>query len=668
IGWVQVSGNSPTVHYGTTDHGVNYQLYSGSQVPDRSVTDKGMNHNFVRLTGLTPNTAYYFVIRDSDGTSKRFWFKTAPNDPTQRLSLIAGGDSRNNATPRRNANRMVAKLRPHAILFGGDMTDKSTDAEWKEWLDDWQLTTGADGRMIPVIAERGNHDKNPDMVNLFDVPSPEVTYALSMGGSLLRVYTLNSEISTAGNQAAWLKSDLEAHTGTQWKIAQYHRPMRPHVSSKVDRNDIVANWEPLFYQHGVKLVVESDAHCVKSTYPIKASSASGNDNGFVRDQDRGVTYIGEGCWGAPLRTVDNAKSWTRNSDKFNHFTWIFVGQDKIEVRYVKIDNVANVATVNDADIFTPPANLDIWNPSNGPVVTVYPNPGSGTGGTGGGTGNPSGPGDGKITSVIATGNDDVEEEANGLMYLNSTDLELVNDGAAKGNQIVGLRFNGIGIPKGAVIENAYIQFTTDEATTSTTSLSINGEASDNAPAFTTSNNNVSSRSKTVAKTTWNPAGWPTIGESGTGQQTPDLKSIVQEITDRQGWDSLNSMAFIINGTGKRTAFAYEGSSINAAKLVIEYKPSAVTVGIDDDKEEDTENLLFKCYPNPAHDFFNVDLDEQLEGGTVELLDITGKSIQPSISSRTKKRMVINTQNLVPGIYFITIQKEDYKATQRILIK
>ncbi|MBA3899572.1 MAG: T9SS type A sorting domain-containing protein, partial [Bacteroidetes bacterium] len=187
------------------------------------------------------------------------------------------------------------------------------------------------------------------------------------------IYTLNSEISVGGSQTTWLKNDLESNTQQRWKIAQYHRPMMPHTTSKVDRLDIKSNWEPLFYSHGVKLVVESDAHLAKSTYPIKQSTSSGNDQGFIRDNERGVTYIGEGCWGAPLRTPNHNKNWTRNSDRFNHFTLIFVGQDKIEVRYIKVDNASSVGTVNDSNVFSLPTNIDVWSPSNGPVVNVYPN-------------------------------------------------------------------------------------------------------------------------------------------------------------------------------------------------------------------------------------------------------------------------------------------------------
>ena len=116
IGWNQVSGSGATVYYGPTDLGTNWSAYPNSKTPDRTVSDKGMTNTFARITGLQPNTNYYFVIKDSEGNSARYWFRTCPNTPSERLSFIAGGDSRNNATPRRNANKLVAKLKPHAVL------------------------------------------------------------------------------------------------------------------------------------------------------------------------------------------------------------------------------------------------------------------------------------------------------------------------------------------------------------------------------------------------------------------------------------------------------------------------------------------------------------------------------------------------------------------------
>lgn len=370
IGWDQTSGNSPVVYYGTTDYGTNYSSYPNSQAPDRTVSYKGMNNNFARLTGLSPNTAYYFVIRDSQGTSERFWFKTAPAD-NSRLSFIAGGDSRNNRTPRKNANRLVAKLKPHAVLFGGDMTNGDSNSEWIDWFNDWQLTIANDNRMFPIIATRGNHeDSNNSIYNLFDVPSSSVYYALTFGNNLVRTYTLNTEISISGSQTTWLQSDLNANPNVIWKMAQYHKPMRPHVSSKREGNSQYSNWAQLFYDKGVKLVVECDAHTVKTTWPVRPSTGSGNDEGFVRDDQNGTVYAGEGCWGAPLRSNNDNKTWTRNSAMFNQFKWIFVDENKIETRTIKVDNASQVGEVSNNNVFQIPSNLDIWNPSNGSVITI----------------------------------------------------------------------------------------------------------------------------------------------------------------------------------------------------------------------------------------------------------------------------------------------------------
>ena len=82
---------------------------------------------------------------------------------------------------------------------------------------------------------------------------------------------------------------------------------------------------------------------------------------------------------------------------------------------------------------------------------------------------------------VSASSDDAEEKATGSVGLTSTDLELVYDVS---NQVVGMRFNNVNIPKGAAITNAYIQFTVNEAQSEATSLLIQGQAVDNAATFT----------------------------------------------------------------------------------------------------------------------------------------------------------------------------------------
>jgi hypothetical protein len=182
---------------------------------------------------------------------------------------------------------------------------------------------------------------------------------------------------------------------------------------------------------------------------------------------------------------------------------------------------------------------------------------------------------------VVTGNDDAEENVSGgAMDLTSSDLELYTDTNSSDDQLIGIRFQNVTVPAGATITNAYIQFEVDQPNSSAVTLNIVGIDVDNAVQFTTTPNNISDRidgdissgtSATVVG--WNPPGWTTINDQGVDQRTPDLKTIVQEIIDRGGWNSNNAMSFVITGTGasgKREAESYNGELSAAPELHIEY--------------------------------------------------------------------------------------------------
>ncbi|GLB51475.1 hypothetical protein NBRC110019_05140 [Neptunitalea chrysea] len=585
VAWNQISGSSPVVYYDTTDHGTNYAMYASSKTVDRTTNFRGMSNQFARLINLTPNTAYYFVIHDSEGTSQRFWFKTAPDD-NSRLSFIAGGDSRNNAVPRQKANTLVSKLKPHAVFFGGDMTDDDSNTEWQNWFDDWQLTIAGDGRMFPIVPARGNHESSSTIYNLFDTPNANSYYALTWGNNLIRTYTLNSEVSVLGDQLTWLQNDLTASSGLTWKMAQYHKPMRPHTSSKSEGNSEYNAWAQLFYDEEVRLVVDCDSHMAKTTWPVKPSSDPGNDEGFVIEEQHGTVYTGEGCWGAPLRPNDDDKSWTRSSGSFNQFKLVFVDDQKIELRTIDVNNAYSVSEGSNTDPFVLPANLNVFSPPTGAVVIisngVANNPcdivGTTCDDSDSTTTNEEEDGfcncNGLLandlveeTIAVATSSDDAEEEiASGIVDITSSDLELIYDGQ---DQLVGVRFDNVQMPQGATLYRAYIQFTTDETDNDQdpTSVTIEGELTTASATFAETINNISSRIRTTNSVIWNNiAEWGVVGESDLNQRTPYVTSIVSEITSQSGWTSGNAITFIFSGSGKRVAEAFDGTASPVLKL------------------------------------------------------------------------------------------------------
>jgi outer membrane protein assembly factor BamB len=167
---------------------------------------------------------------------------------------------------------------------------------------------------------------------------------------------------------------------------------------------------------------------------------------------------------------------------------------------------------------------------------------------------------------ISHADDDAEEGESGEVDLSSSDLELVQDA---GTQTVGLRFNGVNIDRGAEIRGAWLQFTCDEPASELTALIIAAQDTGNAERFSTDSHDISSRPRTRNEVSWNPGVWEKVGESTTNQRTPDLRTLVQALVDRDDWEAGNSMAFIVSGSGKRIANAYSGGDGSGARLVID---------------------------------------------------------------------------------------------------
>jgi hypothetical protein len=181
-----------------------------------------------------------------------------------------------------------------------------------------------------------------------------------------------------------------------------------------------------------------------------------------------------------------------------------------------------------------------------------------------------------LTIPVAASSDDAAQTTSGggtgTVSTNATGLNLPYNTTPALN-LVGMRFNGLSIPQGATIASANIQFTANAAGATAVNLTINGEAADNAATYANTTNNISSRTTTGASVNWIPGAW-TAGAT-TNATTPDLKSIVQEIVNRAGWSSGNSMAFVISNNtttspNRRIARAFDNSSGGAPVLTVAY--------------------------------------------------------------------------------------------------
>jgi len=188
------------------------------------------------------------------------------------------------------------------------------------------------------------------------------------------------------------------------------------------------------------------------------------------------------------------------------------------------------------------------------------------------------------TSKVNSTTDDAEQYSNGYMDLFNWDLDLGYQ-----SYTCGLRFQGINIPRNAIITNAKIQFTADEVKSNSTNLNIYGHNVANSSTFFVTANDISDRQKTSSSVTWVPSPWVSVGASSVDQATPNLKSIVQEMVNLSDWDVASPMTFIFEGSGYRVSETVDGDSIKAPVLTVSYSTSQANP-IVNFVEQDTINL------------------------------------------------------------------------------
>lgn len=288
--------------------------------------------------------------------------------------------------------------------------------------------------------------------------------------------------------------------------------------------------------------------------------------------------------------------------------------------------------------------------------------------------------EGNITDTITidVSFDDVEQENDEMDSMLDDDLDAGWEGDPEDFNVLttGLRFQNITIPKGANIESAYLEVVSHEAksTDDVALIDIAGEASDNAPIFS-EDALLSERIKTSTSVRW------IVDEEWglwTSQQSIDIKTIVQEIIDREGWVSGNALALFLMGTDEQGATEFEsarefesfenisdpedgGDGLNhpdrAPKLVINYNLGSTNVN------SSTAQIL-ELYPNPASKDICIKLPSN-ETALLAIYNVCGSQVMNKTINANNK---IDISNLSKGLYIVKVQQNNAFYSQKMLVE
>ena len=304
--WSTWSGSTATVSYGTD---TSYSASSSGSV--RLLSSLGTQLNRVVLSGLQPNTRYYYKIY-TDGQDQVpgevLSFQTAPSvgSPTPFSFLAFGDYGQNSASQRGLRNQMLQELQstPYRFILtlGDNAYEEGTYSQFAAQVFPIYRDIFDKVGLFTVI---GNHEymssNGAPYLDLFDLPTnawraadKERYYSFDYGNAHVVVLDSDTPLNATDSAATddmfdWLRADL-SRTHQPWKIVALHHPAYStghHGSDTGVQQRLV----PIFEANGVQLVLNGHDHIYERSKPLKGGVVTTVDQG-------GIIYVTSGAGGS----------------------------------------------------------------------------------------------------------------------------------------------------------------------------------------------------------------------------------------------------------------------------------------------------------------------------------------------------------------------------------
>ncbi len=270
-----------------------------SKVVTYSADNTSALANAVKLTGLTPNTTYYFQVGDGNTWSEVDTFTTASAAPDQTRFYVMADIQEDEALAGFSniANHIAASGKDYsfAIQTGDAVDNVRYYGQWAAALELFTLDTLGDTDWIHVL---GNHEVDDDGANgyagkaTFGLNSD--WYSVEYGDVYVAVLHHTLDEASLNQFGAWLVADA-AKTDCTWKIFATHVPV--YYTNPVGGGEV--------YNRVLKTYIESAGidFCF-----------AGNDHSYARttamsngtpDENGTVYYVCGSTGGKSYSLVDN---------------------------------------------------------------------------------------------------------------------------------------------------------------------------------------------------------------------------------------------------------------------------------------------------------------------------------------------------------------------------
>ncbi len=334
----------PTLHsilvqWNTVEAQSTYLLWGNSENCTNVISEPELvQEHLVKITGLEPESKYYYrAVIDGDTTDSEYFYTAKPTTTEDVRFLVIGdtGSPIPGVSSTEDQLAVTDKILKKKYDFGlhaGDV-NQGVGEEY-----DFIFYKGYKDvlKNAPIFTSIGNHDTYHDnaqtYLNSFNLPhnnpdSTERYYSFNYGHAHFIALDTNSPYYPGTPQYEWLQQDLisEMRSQTMWTFVYFHHPPWsegwPGYPGEIAVRDYLV---PLFEQYDVDMVFNGHTH------------------DYERGLLNGVYYIITGGGGCTLEP----------GEEYYHYDHVTVRVDEFHFTYIRLDDKSLELTAINKNGFT----------------------------------------------------------------------------------------------------------------------------------------------------------------------------------------------------------------------------------------------------------------------------------------------------------------------------
>ena len=285
------SAATPVVHFGTSRNSLRAYTGTAGDVDTSLTGGVAYHYNHVTVTGLEPNTTYYYTVEKNGVQTEVETYQTRSFDTVKMLYVgdpqigaskgqpqgsetLAAESGAANTAARNDAfgwNRTLeAALAQDPdvsfIISAGDQVNKTGQAKEEEYAGYLSPDLLAS---LPVATTIGNHDSlNPDYMYHFNNPNATENGATQAGGDYYYSYgnglfiVLNTNNYNVAEHEQAIREAVASDPNAAWRIVTIHQDIYGSGLDHSDTDGMILRTQltPIFDEYDIDVVLQGHDH------------------------------------------------------------------------------------------------------------------------------------------------------------------------------------------------------------------------------------------------------------------------------------------------------------------------------------------------------------------------------------------------------------------------